>query len=153
MRSEIPPLPHSPGTYALGLRLDTHHRCRIGALGVYDLSPGLYIYVGSAWGPGGLAARLNRHLLGNGKRRWHIDYLRQLAHPTAVWLAPCSHLECTWAQTLLHHPHASIPVPGFGASDCRCPAHLFIFYDGAANDIILPNNPIFIRSEALTSNF
>ena len=66
-RSITPLLSRNPGTYALGLRLDAHSTCRIGALGEYTLQPGNYIYVGSAWGPGGLAARLSRHLRGSGK--------------------------------------------------------------------------------------
>ena len=144
-RSITPLLSRNPGTYALGLRLDAHSTCRIGALGEYTLQPGNYIYVGSAWGPGGLAARLSRHLRGSGKIRWHIDYLRQLALPSAAWIAVNMHLECTWAKVLQHHPHASMPIPGFGASDCRCPSHLF-YIDGTPVDhIVLPGNPAYIK--------
>jgi Uri superfamily endonuclease len=91
-----------------------------------------------------LAARLNRHLRGHGKQRWHIDYLRQITRPIGVWLAPDARLECTWAQTLQQLPQARTPIPGFGASDCRCAAHLFAFDDITTDSIILPNNPIFI---------
>ena len=100
--------------------------------------------MGSAWGPGGLAARLNRHLTGRGKKRWHIDYLRELAQPTAVWLAPGAHLECTWAQMLCNLPYVSVPIPGFGASDCRCPTHLFLVKDIPLDQITLPNAPVFM---------
>ena len=143
MRHHTPALPSDPGTYALGLFLDSQQSCRIGALGIHHLSQGLYVYVGSAWGPGGLAARLNRHLLGNGKLRWHIDYVRQIALPTAIWYAPHTHTECTWAQVLHHTSSASIPVPGFGASDCRCATHLYYFNNVSSSNISLPNNPIF----------
>ncbi|HYA22015.1 MAG TPA: DUF123 domain-containing protein [Thermoproteota archaeon] len=37
--------------------------------------PGLYLYVGSARGPGGLRARVARHLRRDKVRKWHIDYL------------------------------------------------------------------------------
>ena len=35
----------------------------IGKLGVLHMLPGIYVYVGSALGPGGLAARIERHAL------------------------------------------------------------------------------------------
>jgi Uri superfamily endonuclease len=129
----------------LGLTLYAQQTYCIGALGSYQLFPGLYIYVGSAWGPGGLAARVKRHLLGSAHMRWHIDYLRQFTNPTAIWLAPGWHLECVWAQALSHLPHASIPILGFGASDCRCATHLFYLHSIKADRMILTNNPIFFQ--------
>jgi len=113
----------------LGLYLALDTRCTIGALGAWTLPTGLYLYVGSAWGPGGLAARVNRHLQGGAVRRWHIDYVREWAQPVAVWLAPREHFECTWARHLLDSQEAGVIVPRFGASDCRCAAHLL--YCGA----------------------
>lgn len=47
-----------PGTYALILRSDSAARVRIGHLGVLAATRGYYVYIGSAFGPGGLAARL-----------------------------------------------------------------------------------------------
>jgi Uri superfamily endonuclease len=35
--------------------------------------------------------------------------------------------EHTWAAALRSLPGASIPVPRFGASDCRCETHLLYF--------------------------
>jgi Uri superfamily endonuclease len=32
--------------------------------------------------------------------------------------------EHAWARALIQLPYASLPMPSFGASDCRCPAHL-----------------------------
>ena len=39
------------------------------------LEPGYYVYIGSGWGPGGLASRICRHLGCRPRRRlhWHID--------------------------------------------------------------------------------
>lgn len=145
MRSVSPSLTPSPGTYALGLYLDVRQQCRIGALGEHENQPGNYVYVGSAWGPGGLAARVNRHLNGNGKIRWHIDYLRQYARPTAIWLAPDEHLECTWAQGLQKNPFSTLPIAGFGASDCRCTSHLFYIEGISVAHIVLPGNPLYIK--------
>jgi Uri superfamily endonuclease len=48
----------------------------------------------------------------------------------AVWLAEGDRRrECAWAAGLARMDGASLPVPGFGASDCRCPAHLIHFPD------------------------
>ena len=119
-------LPSVSGTYALALRLADPLDLTIARRRVL-LPPGLYIYVGSAQGPGGLRARLGRHLRGDGRPRWHIDALRAVAEVVGwhVAVSPLR-LECAWAQSLAHLPGAAIPVPGFGASDCRhgCPAHL-----------------------------
>jgi Uri superfamily endonuclease len=114
-------------------------------LGTYELQPGYYIYVGSAWGPGGLAARLNRHLHGSAHKQWHIDYLRQLTQPAAVWLAADKKVECTWAQVFQHHTGINTPIPGFGSSDCRCVTHLFYTNGKTPGDIVLPGNPTFIQ--------
>jgi Uri superfamily endonuclease len=91
-----------------------------GALGSCNFSPGEYTYTGSA--RRNLEARVARHLSGTKKLRWHIDYL--LIHPDveviSVETSPLP--ECHWNQQL----QGSIPVPGFGASDCRnhCGSHL-----------------------------
>jgi len=59
----VPPIDdRRPGTYALVLRLARATTIHVGALGAVDFAPGWYVYVGSALGPGGLAARVNRHL-------------------------------------------------------------------------------------------
>ncbi|MEZ0394793.1 MAG: DUF123 domain-containing protein [Desulfurococcaceae archaeon] len=81
---------------------------------------GAYAYVGSAMGPGGLAARLSRHFGARRRPFWHIDYLLASgrARPVgafvveseerglegAIALAMASGLEC---------------VEGFGSSDAR----------------------------------
>ena len=119
-------LPAERGTYALILRNSEPGVIRIGALGSISARPGYYIYVGSAFGPGGLSARVSRHLNGSQKRHWHIDYLRQQMHPEAVWFESHAIIqEHHWAATFAQADQISIPVPRFGASDCRCTSHLF----------------------------
>ena len=116
------------GTYALVLRLDTRANLFIGKLGKFDFCLGYYVYVGSAMGSGGLAGRLKHHLTPAVKSHWHIDYLRQAARPEAVWFVDSNaRREHVWASALLAVPGASVPVPRFGASDCRCASHLFYF--------------------------
>ena len=117
-----------PGTYVLILNLRRPIAIHIGRLGCFQFPAGLYVYVGSARGPGGLAARLARHLRSPKPLRWHIDYLRPHAQPVEIWHAAGSQRrECDWAQALFRLPGALAPAPRFGASDCRCVSHLICF--------------------------
>ncbi len=117
-----------PGTYILALRLGSDLDTSVGRLGEIEFPAGWYLYVGSALGPGGLRARLKRHRrrLESGKRaHWHIDYLREHCTWGGAWgQSSQRRLECLWASALHRLPEAEIVAPGFGASDCRCPAHL-----------------------------
>ncbi len=134
------PLPPRPGAYALLLRLEHDRELTVGRLGRFRFLAGVYAYVGSARGPGGLAARIARHLRHPKPLRWHVDYLRACARPVAVWLAEGSQRrECAWAAALARMDDASLPVPRFGASDCRCPAHLVHFP-------ALPNREVFAQA-------
>lgn len=150
-------LPIEPGTYALILTLKSPRTVSIGKLGEFTLLGGYYLYLGSAYGPGGLRARLGRHLRGSDQAHWHIDELRQIA-AVAGWGYTVARVakktippvECQWSQLLAGYPSASIPVPKFGASDCRsgCPAHLIYFPDPAAwRDF--PNTSYFANPDGL----
>ncbi len=134
--SGFQPLPRQAGVYALLLELPKLRRLRIGSLGELDFPSGVYVYLGNAFGPGGIRSRLGRHLRGDGKPRWHIDHFR----PAAQVISTCYgipaqpekyffKLECQWSQALAHMTQADIPAPGFGASDCTagCPSHLIAF--------------------------
>ncbi len=121
-------LPLSSGTYALLLVLPQNVQLRIGALGEYHFSAGWYVYVGSALGPGGLAARVGRHIGVTGRSHWHIDYLTRLAATVQViWHMGEERLECSWAQSVGRCRGAKLVVARFGASDCRCNTHLWAF--------------------------
>ena len=93
-------------------------RLEIGRLGTYDLIPGFYAYVGSAFGPGGLRARLRHHLESVAEPHWHIDYLLAHAEPVEVWYALSDRkLEQDLAEVLervLGLPHADPPLRFFG---------------------------------------
>jgi len=121
-------LPSLPGTYALVLRISRRLEIAVGKLGVFEAQPGLYVYVGSALGPGGLAARIERHCRREKRLRWHVDYLRAVAQLEEVWYAAGkSRRECRWAKALCRMPGASVPMTGVGASDCGCRSHLCFF--------------------------
>jgi Uri superfamily endonuclease len=118
--------PDAPGTYAVLLRLDSPATLQIGKLGEYEFAEGLYAYIGSARGPGGLRARLSRHHRAAKTLHWHIDYLTAHATITATWWHVSSErLECAWARSLAALPDVTAPIPGFGSSDCGCASHLF----------------------------
>lgn len=122
------PLPARPGTYVLVMRLARPATLRIGTLGAARLRPGFYAYAGSALGPGGIAARVGRHARGGPATHWHIDYLRRLAPAREAWFTTGRvRREHAWAGALARLPGAAAPVPGFGASDCRCHSHLVYF--------------------------
>ena len=140
------------GLYALALHLSQPREIGVGALGTHAFTAGYYVYVGSAWGSGGLAARVKRHLRGGGKRHWHIDYLRAQADPVAFWWKKNVRDECAWADRLLAHPDARVVIPRFGASDCSCPAHLAYVGD------VLPSADLFpkaryVRTDTMEKGF
>ena len=118
------PVNSTPGTYALLLEAHEPTELQVGRLGrIYFDSP-FYLYFGSAFGPGGLGARLKHHLQPAARPHWHIDYLRQVARVLAAWhTRDTARLECTWANAASALPGASF-VPRFGSSDCRCHSHL-----------------------------
>jgi Uri superfamily endonuclease len=117
------------GTYALLLHLEASRTIAVGARGALDFPSGWYLYVGSARGRGGLAARLARHRRLTGKRlHWHIDYVRAVTRLVQVWTSVGeSRRECDWAAAAAALPGASVIAYGLGASDCNCPSHLLHF--------------------------
>ena len=121
-------LPVQSGTYALLLVSATDSEISVGSYGRLRIVPGCYVYVGSAHGPGGLAARVSRHQASAKKLRWHIDYLRAATDVVAVWYTmDQNRQECRWAEVMGGLRGAVVPMRGFGASDCDCRSHLFFF--------------------------
>jgi len=97
------------------------------------LGPGLYVYVGSACGPGGLRARLARHLCGRRRRlHWHIDKLivAGLSPRLAIAIPGeklCRHRAEPYLALALGATSAFKPVGrGVGSSDDKiAPTHLY----------------------------
>mgnify|MGYP006420562059 CR=1 FL=1 len=116
------------GTYALLLRASSAQSVAVGALGDLAVRPGWYVYVGSAFGAGGVRARVNRHARGDGAQHWHVDYLRAVTSLETVWYThDQERRECAWAACLRERVGTRVPMAGFGASDCNCEAHLIAF--------------------------
>ena len=121
-------MPPEAGTYALVLSSSTEAVVRVGRLGSLRLRPGFYVYVGSAFGPGGLRARVAHHLKVSERPHWHIDYLRARARLEEIWYCgDTKRREHQWAAALGAMRGASMPVAGFGSSDCQCESHLCFF--------------------------
>lgn len=116
------------GTYALALSCSSNAVLEVGRLGRLQLQPGYYLYIGSAFGPGGVQARVRHHLKSVSRPHWHIDYLRRHIEIDEVWCSydPVSH-EHEWADIVRSARDVQIPLVGFGSSDCRCKSHLFFF--------------------------
>lgn len=112
------------GTYLLMLILREGSVIDIGSLGRHRLDPGYYTYTGSAMG--GIAQRINRYLRPVTKRHWHIDDLLCHARLERILFLPSrERLECRINSEIERWIDPIVPVPGFGASDCRCSTHLF----------------------------
>ncbi len=114
------------GTYILVLANNRKETIQIGKSGQLKLESGYYFYVGSAFGPGGIKARVGRHLKSDKKCRWHIDYLREFTtvHAVLINYDTCR-CEQRWVEVLNSYQKLIIPKDGFGASDSRNQSHLF----------------------------
>lgn len=111
-------LPEEKGTYILIARVSEMRHLRIGSLGKFDIIPGFYAYVGSAFGSGGLRARIGHHLESTAEPRWHIDYLLRVATPVEVWFTTADRkLERHWADLLESASNFRVPIPRSGSSD------------------------------------
>ncbi|MDD4255963.1 MAG: DUF123 domain-containing protein [Methanofollis sp.] len=114
------------GVYCLVLQTPACE-IEVGRLGTVRFRAGYHIYVGSALGPGGLEARVGRHVrlaaTREGRPHWHIDRLllsSDVALVGAVLGATEEDMECRIAAAI-----GGEAVPGFGCTDCSCPSHLF----------------------------
>lgn len=118
----------SKGAYIMYLLLKKNKRgLKVGSLKIQDFDSGLFAYVGSAYGPGGLRGRLRRYL--KIKRRhsnihWHIDHI--IVNPDSKILGfhvlegASEHQVAKEIEKL-----AKASFKGFGCSDCHCYSHFF----------------------------
>ena len=124
-----------PGTYARILSCVSNACIQLGRLGMMQLQHGYYVYLGSALGPGGLRARIAHHQKLSLRPRWHIDYLRAHTQIHCVWFSyDARRREHQWAGVVEAMSGAKVPLLGFGASDCDCRSHLYLFKGCASRD-------------------
>lgn len=122
--NKSPLLKSDTGTYLLVMQCNEEQIVEVGAQGTVVLQSGVYLYAGSAFGPGGIAARVRRHARTDHAQHWHIDYIRPHCTLQGAWVSYAdTKLECTWARALLDTNSTSVPKKGLGSSDCGCWAH------------------------------
>lgn len=118
-------LPAEGGAYVLLVRLDRTVALDIKTFAGATLPAGRYAYCGNAYGPGGIRARVARHLKRDKALRWHVDHLTTAGRIEQVAVCPGGR-ECDLVQEILTGGGCAV-VPGFGSSDCRrCSAHLLL---------------------------
>ncbi len=121
-------IPACAGAYVLVIDLAKSIKVAVGGRAPCALPAGRYLYCGSARGPGGLKARIARHMRRGKPVRWHVDHLTEHGAVRGAFVFPGG-AECALAARLSHLP---APMPGFGSSDCRrCASHLFAWPSGA----------------------
>jgi Uri superfamily endonuclease len=103
-----------PGTYVLVLRCFTTRTVGVGRIGPVRLAPGWYLYVGSAFGPGGLRARIGHHTKRSARPHWHIDYIRQDTHLESVLYRCGVRCEHEWAGEIGARPGATVVLRASG---------------------------------------
>jgi Uri superfamily endonuclease len=122
-------LPEAKGTYILVAQVSQVKSLVIGSLGKFEIVPGFYTYVGSAFGSGGLRARLGHHLESAAEPHWHIDYLLRVASPVEIWVTTSERkLERSCAELMEAAPGFRVPVPRFGSSDYHRSRLSHLFY-------------------------
>lgn len=124
-----------PGTYTLILSSSIDKPVNIGKIGTLFLKSGFYVYIGSAFGPGGLKARLKHHFNHSSRPHWHLDYLSPILSVCEIWYSyDQTRREHQWAKIHLQTRGVTLPLPGFGSSDCRCPSHFFSYKSKPSGD-------------------
>ena len=117
-------LPVGPGAYAIVVAVTRPFTPPIRTLAGRRLPAGRYLYGGAANGPGGIRARLRRHVRREKPVHWHVDWLTNTFGAAAAVALPGGD-ECGVLAGMRRFPGVATPIPGFGSSDCaRCPAHL-----------------------------
>ena len=112
------------GAYLLIARLVEPTSISIARRPARNLAAGWYAYAGSAYGPGGIHARVSRHFRSDKATRWHIDQLTQIASELIAVPAPGGN-ECALLQAMAAEPGVELSIPNFGSSDCKvCSTHL-----------------------------
>ena len=106
----------SPGTYLLLLACERVARLSIGRLGAMTTRPGYYLYVGSAFGPGGIRARIAHHAGMSASPHWHLDYLRMETDLVDAWCVFDLRREHEWAHSLIRDKSTAMALKGFGLS-------------------------------------
>jgi hypothetical protein len=80
--------PSAPGAYVLLIGLAAPVEVALSGKPGATLCAGRYLYCGSAKGPGGIRARLARHMNIEKSIRWHVDRLTKVGTVIGAWSFP-----------------------------------------------------------------
>lgn len=114
------------GTYILFIRIKAEISIEIRKKKV-KLQPGYYVYIGSAFGVGGLSSRLHRHMRKTKKKHWHIDQvtMSKSTQIEGIGISLEKKNECQIASIFSSIKNIKI-ISGVGNSDCNfCQSHFF----------------------------
>ena len=126
-RTQALDLPSIGGAYIVAIWLDQPQKLPISRLGNPEMPAGVYLYVGSACGPGGIRARVTRHFRTKKIVHWHIDHMTKAAAALGACALPGAK-ECEIVSRLALDGSICPAVKGFGSSDCRnCSSHLLFW--------------------------
>ena len=94
----------------------------------FFLNEGYYIYIGSAFGAGGLSSRLHRHFRKIKKKHWHIDQITtsNFSEIIGIGVLLKQRVECELSK-IIGDIEKIVSIAGFGNSDCekKCISHFF----------------------------
>lgn len=130
------------GVYYLVINLLQDLVIDVGGLGRITLNKGIYVYVGSGKGLGGVYRRISRHFLKNKKSFWHIDYLTTNSQTQVIGAVAVINktLNESFLSKLLMGDRCFKPaVKGFGCSDIKSDStHLYMFIceHGVVNHLV-----------------
>jgi Uri superfamily endonuclease len=132
------------GNYTLIFFLESKTRITAPGRGCSWLEKGYYAYTGSAVGNGAvsLRQRVARHLSRKKTKHWHIDYLSTCPKAKVTAIVACAstiNRECKINQVIRSIRGATVPIDGFGASDCRqnCKSHLVYFGEDEVYEAVI----------------
>jgi len=112
--------PALPGAYVLVIALDQPLIVTAPKMRATCCRPAA-ISIAVRRGPGGLRARLSRHMRSPKSIRWHVDRLPETGRVDGAFVFPDGN-ECALVARL---SHLDAPIAGFGSTDCRrCRSHL-----------------------------
>ena len=141
------------GVCILFLHVSEETVLNVGGLGTQNFPKGYYTYTGSALGKGStnLKHRLARHQRKQKQLFWHIDYFLANNNVTiekTVAAETTKKLECTTNCYLKTLADTTIPVNGFGASDCasNCKSHLLYFPELGSSDFLVQKLVLYLES-------
>jgi len=128
------------GAYTLVIMMRARDSIAVSRLGIFTFPKGYYAYTGSAMN--NLPKRVERHIKKKKIKHWHIDFLVGNDHAelsSVIASSAGQNIECKANKALFAIEGTSVPVSGFGASDCKngCKSHLAYFGERSPQKKIL----------------